>query len=566
MPTELDLDIQRINTHLTGAGQMFETRPIARRGVEMPGFVNAPPSLAHYMAHFCALHKRYRVRRRWRPAADLRRGLRRRRQRGARAGDEAGHAARRPRGHRRAQFGELDRRLHGRADGRAAAPPCSTAGGPGDELAYGIDLCECSLVLADRQRAARLEGIEHGAKVVDLRPRRTARHRARTGAGPRATPPPACSTNWGPKTSPRSSITSGSTGSPKGAYSDHLGVTSAVFNYVAAMATIVQLLTEKDLAAHRAAERAGQRAAVPRHRRSAAVPPELRDGPQAGADAQVGRDRGAAAARKGADHLLRGRAADELRDRHPPRPRQVRPQQLQDLRRRRRAAPARARRPRSRTLSPKASRSSATASPKPTGWAAATSTRTTWPSPARPAAPRAPLVDLAILDDDGAPVAAARGGRGGDPLGLQLPRLLEERGSHRRGLYRRRLFPHRRSRLSRRGRLPVHRRPQEGHHHSRRREHRLHRGRAGDLCASRRSPNARCSGCRTNGSAKSPPRSTWSRKGATSRRATCANSSPSGSAKFKIPQYFFEETGSLPRLGTEKIDKRSLRTPLRRSA
>jgi long-chain acyl-CoA synthetase len=45
------------------------------------------------------------------------------------------------------------------------------------------------------------------------------------------------------------------------------------------------------------------------------------------------------------------------------------------------------------------------------------------------------------------------------------------------------VFPHRRPRLSRRGRVPLHRRPQEGHHHPRRREHLLHRGGRCDLRA-----------------------------------------------------------------------------------
>ena len=44
-------------------------------------------------------------------------------------------------------------------------------------------------------------------------------------------------------------------------------------------------------------------------------------------------------------------------------------------------------------------------------------------------------------------------------------------------VHRRRLRPHRRRRLSRRGRLSVHRRPQEGDHHPRRREHLRGRGR-----------------------------------------------------------------------------------------
>ena len=53
MPTELDKDIHRFTAAVTAPGQMFETTPVERRGVEMPAFKNAPPSLAHYFAHFC---------------------------------------------------------------------------------------------------------------------------------------------------------------------------------------------------------------------------------------------------------------------------------------------------------------------------------------------------------------------------------------------------------------------------------------------------------------------------------------------------------------------------------
>lgn len=52
MPTDLDKDIHRFTAAVTAPGQMFETTPIERRGVEMPAFKNAPPSLAHYFAHF----------------------------------------------------------------------------------------------------------------------------------------------------------------------------------------------------------------------------------------------------------------------------------------------------------------------------------------------------------------------------------------------------------------------------------------------------------------------------------------------------------------------------------
>ena len=57
MATDLDRDIKRIGDFLTGAGQMFETRQVDRRGVSMPAFVNAPPTLAHFMAHFSNVHK-----------------------------------------------------------------------------------------------------------------------------------------------------------------------------------------------------------------------------------------------------------------------------------------------------------------------------------------------------------------------------------------------------------------------------------------------------------------------------------------------------------------------------
>ena len=65
--------------------------------------------------------------------------------------------------------------------------------------------------------------------------------------------------------------------------------------------------------------------------------------------------------------------------------------------------------------------------------------------------------------------------------GRQHQGLLARTRKRPRRVHRRRLRPHRRHRLSRRGRLSVHRRPQEGHHHPRRREYLLRRGRGGAL-------------------------------------------------------------------------------------
>ena len=76
--------------------------------------------------------------------------------------------------------------------------------------------------------------------------------------------------------------------------------------------------------------------------------------------------------------------------------------------------------------------------------------------------------------------AAAAGGarrdRGPRPAGDGG--LLQEPGRHRRGVQAR-LAPHRRRRLPRPRRLPVHRRPAQGHDHHRRLQRLLDRGRAG---------------------------------------------------------------------------------------
>ena len=57
MPTALDTTLDTIMDTLTAPGAPAETVPFTRNGVEMPALKNAPPSMVHYIAHYCNEHK-----------------------------------------------------------------------------------------------------------------------------------------------------------------------------------------------------------------------------------------------------------------------------------------------------------------------------------------------------------------------------------------------------------------------------------------------------------------------------------------------------------------------------
>ncbi|MHA6316282.1 class I adenylate-forming enzyme family protein [Altererythrobacter sp. CAU 1778] len=241
MPSKLDNQINAIVDHLIKPGEMFELEYIERFGQQLPAFKNAPPSLTAYFAHFCNQNKdkdflvegdvRLTFGQTYAAADRLARALVA--DHGVKKGDRVGIAARNSINWIIAYMAVL------------MAGGCATllnGWWSGEELAEGIDLAECELVLADAQRAARLEGFDAAGKVklfghgtfesgfADLL--------ANGGQGEL----PAL----GPDDLATILYTSGSTGRSKGAYSDHRGVVQGIFSYVSVSATALHIYVSEN--------------------------------------------------------------------------------------------------------------------------------------------------------------------------------------------------------------------------------------------------------------------------------------------------------------------------------
>ncbi len=227
MPTQLDMTLDAIIDKLTAEGAPAETVPFERNGTTMPAFKNAPPSMSHYMAHYCNEHKdatflvdgdcRLTFGEAYAAARHVAAGLQA--DHALVKGDRIGIAARNSANWIVLYMGIL------------MAGGCATllnGFSNGDELADAIDLVDCKLVFADKGRAARLDGITHGAKIVLFE------HGCSPAEG--------LSNVWGdpganmfldvgPDDYATLLYTSGSTGRSKGAYSDHRGVVHGSMSY-----------------------------------------------------------------------------------------------------------------------------------------------------------------------------------------------------------------------------------------------------------------------------------------------------------------------------------------------
>jgi len=242
MPSALDLRLEAAYNLITGPGGPIQVGSVERFGHQLPFITNAPTNLADYVAFFAAQHgdatflvegderlsfsQVYVAARQ--VAAGLVEGY------GVQRGDRVGLAMRNANAWCVAYIGIL------------LAGGCATllnGWWQGGELAAGILDSEAKLVIADVQRAARLEEAPHGAKIITLdiaQPIDQAVAPITRAGGNAATVLPVLTG----QDLATILFTSGSTGQSKGAYSRHEAVCQAIFNYVTQTASIVHLLTE----------------------------------------------------------------------------------------------------------------------------------------------------------------------------------------------------------------------------------------------------------------------------------------------------------------------------------
>lgn len=245
MPSALDLRLDAAYNLITGPGGPIQVGSIERFGRDLPVIANAPTNLADYVAFFCAQHgdatflvegdERLSFKQVYTAARQVAAGLIE--GHGVQRGDRVGIAMRNANAWCVTYIGVL------------LAGGCATllnGWWQGGELAAGIVDSETTLVIADPQRAARLAEVEHGAKVVTLDIAKPIAEALApiTGAGGSAETVLPVLTGDDLATI---LFTSGSTGQSKGAYSRHQAVVQAIFNYVTQTASIVHLLTEDGL-------------------------------------------------------------------------------------------------------------------------------------------------------------------------------------------------------------------------------------------------------------------------------------------------------------------------------
>jgi acyl-CoA synthetase (AMP-forming)/AMP-acid ligase II len=244
MPSELDMRLDAIMDGVTGPGGPLPVTVFEQDGLSLPMIATAPPSLAPYFQLFAMQHAEReflicgderltfaQVYAQARTVAGaLVEGF------GVKRGDHIGIAARNAPAWVVLYMGII-----------MAGGVASLLNGwwTGPELAAGIDECDTRLVFADPPRARRLTEARHGAEIVVVD----------VGLGIDAALAPVLARGGGAETAlPEITgddlatilFTSGSTGQSKGALSTHRQVVQGVFSYLAQTLMVLQLMTELD--------------------------------------------------------------------------------------------------------------------------------------------------------------------------------------------------------------------------------------------------------------------------------------------------------------------------------
>ncbi len=243
--SELDVVIDKTLEVLTQPGQLLELDTVNKYGVDMPIFKNAPQNVSDYLAYFCQQNAdkeflvdgdiRLTFAETYAAARVLAGGLVE--GYGVQKGDRIGIAARNS-----ANWVILDMAII-----MAGAVSTKLNGWwQGDELADGIEDVGCSFVFADRQRAKRLveSNRDHGAELLifehDKLPLEGLKVMLEKGGGAE-TPLPQMT----PEDNATILFTSGSTGRSKGAYAEHRSVVQGAMSFVGTVMVLVNIMEKQ---------------------------------------------------------------------------------------------------------------------------------------------------------------------------------------------------------------------------------------------------------------------------------------------------------------------------------